>query len=83
MDTIIKVIGVILAAAGSAIVYSAGYIVKRLRLHEKYGSESETEMELDSENLRNYRITKASVNVKILGMLIALPGLILILIKFK
>jgi hypothetical protein len=38
---------------------------------------------MDEEELEDYKLTKATVNMKMYGMLIALPGIILTLVAFK
>lgn len=81
MGTILKIAGIVLVLIGSLIVYSAGYIVRKLKLYEKVNAEFEPEQ--DAEQLQGYKIIKATANTKVIGMLIVLPGLILILLKIQ
>ena len=65
---------------GFAIVYLAKLIVKKYKLNEK--TVCNFENELNEEELIEYKCNKAIVKVKIFGLIVALPGLILILITF-
>ena len=78
---LLKVLGFIFIAAGAITVFGAGSIVSHFKLEEKASCDFENEMSEDE--LRLYKINKAVVNVKMLGMLLALPGLIFILVAFK
>lgn len=78
---ILEILTFILLATGIFTVFSAGKIVEHYNLDKKVKSDFEYEMQ--EEELNSYRHNSAVVNVKILGMLIALPGFILIFIVFR
>ncbi len=77
----LKILAGLILAAGFALVLTAKNIVKRFGLDKKVKLENEEEM--DEEDINDYKTLKATVNIKLWGMLIALPGLILTLIVFK
>lgn len=70
-----------LIASGLIMVAAAKQIVKRYGLDKKVVLEHETE--LDEEEIDEYKTLKATVNVKLCGMLVFLPGIILLLIALK
>ncbi len=78
---ILKILAVALLLAGFGTVLGARSLV------EKFNTVQNTkvtfEHEMDEKELEDYKLTKATVNMKMCGMLIALPGIILILIAFK
>lgn len=65
---------------GFAIVYLSKLIVKKYRLNES--AVCDFENELNEEELIEYKCNKATVKVKIFGLIVALPGVILILSTF-
>lgn len=79
MDSVLKIIGLVIFAAGAASVYAAEPIVRKFKLAEK--QKSGTEDYGSEEELQNYKTVRAIVSVKKAGMLLALPGLVLLLIK--
>ena len=81
MKMILKVLGVILMVVGALAVYSAGWIVDKYGLDKNVPINFEHTMEGDE--LIKFKRTRALVNVKMLGMLIMLPGLVFIIIAFR
>lgn len=79
--TALKIIAGILIVSGFVIVIAAKKLVKKFSLDKKIAITGESEM--DEEEAGDYRLVKATFNVKLYGMLIALPGLVLTLIAFK
>lgn len=77
----LQILGVIDFVMGAAVVVAARSIVNKYKLNEKSNCEFENEM--TEEELYNYKVNKAVVNTKMIGMALALPGLILILYAFK
>ncbi|NLH96153.1 MAG: hypothetical protein GX477_02275 [Clostridiaceae bacterium] len=77
---VLEILAGLIMAAGVIIVASAKNIVKKYGLDRKVvlGYESE----LDESEAEKYRMLKATVNVKLYGMLVFLPGVILLLIAF-
>lgn len=77
----LKILAGILLLVGFGIVLEAKYLVKRFNLDQKV--EVKFEHDMNEEEMAQYKFTKATVNVKMYGMLIDLPGIILTLIAFK
>lgn len=77
----LQVISILFILAGSVSVYFAPFIVRKYNLAERVSCEYESSM--SEEELLDYKNSKAVFNVKILGMLLALPGVILVIIAFK
>ena len=78
---ILKIAAVAFLLAGFGTVLAAKNLVKLLGLEQKVKVTFEHEM--DEEELAEFMFTKATVNVKIYGMLIAIPGIVLTLIAFR
>lgn len=77
----LKILMFLSIAAGFATVLAAKVIVKRFKINEK--TKCDFEHEMTDEELEKYLFNKAVLNVKMLGMLIALPGLILVLFIYR
>lgn len=78
---ILKILGFLFLIPGVAMVFGAKELVTKFNLKEKMKIDFEHDM--SDQELEQYKFSKATVNFKMLGMLIALPGFILILIAFK
>jgi hypothetical protein len=78
---VLKIIAVVLLLAGFGTVLEAKNIVKKFNMARNVKTDFEHGM--DEEELEDYKLTKATVNMKMFGMLIALPGIILTLVAFK
>ena len=78
---ILKIIAVVLLVAGFGTVLEAKNLVKKINMEQKVKVTFEHEM--DEKEMAEYKLTKATVNMKMYGMLIALPGIILTLVAFK
>ncbi|MDP4180074.1 MAG: hypothetical protein Q8942_03160 [Bacillota bacterium] len=77
----IKILAVLIIVVGFLTVIGAKFIVKRFELNKKVVCNMENE--LSEEEVASYKFTKAVVNCKMIGMLIALPGIIMFLFAFK
>ena len=77
----LKIMAGVFLIAGFGTVLGAKNLIKKFDLDKKVNLNFEHEM--DEEEIEQYKQTKATVNVKMYGMLIALPGVILTLIAFK
>ena len=77
----LKIIAGVFLLSGFLTVLGAKKLVERLGLDSRVKISDDYEM--DGEDAREYRLVKATVNVKMIGMLIVLPGLILTLIAFR
>jgi uncharacterized protein (DUF1919 family) len=62
-------------------VFMARDLVQRFHLAEK--AKIDFEHQMSEEEAQQYKWNKAVVNFKMLGMLVALPGIILVLIIFR
>lgn len=78
---IYKLFGFAFLLAGFGMVFGAKTLVKKYNLDKKVNCSFEGE--LSEEEVQDYKLTKAAVNVKMLGLLVSVPGLVLILIAFK
>lgn len=76
-----KIAAAVILAIGFGTVISAKNIVSKMKLKDRVKAKFENDM--DDEELDRYKFYKALVNVKLVGMIIALPGFILALIAFK
>lgn len=76
----LKALCLIFLAGGVLTVAAAKWAVKRFALDQKTKCDFKNEM--SGEELAQYTFNKAVVNLKMLGMLIALPGIILTVIVF-
>ncbi|HHV59856.1 MAG TPA: hypothetical protein GXX49_06145 [Clostridiaceae bacterium] len=77
----LKIIAFALLAAGLGIVFGAGKIVEHFQLDKN--TKCDFSFEMREEELNLYKYNKAVINTKMLGMLIALPGFILVFIVFR
>jgi len=77
----LQIVAFMLLIAGAVLVFGARKIVRKYGLDRK--AKCNFEHEMTEEELENYKINKAVVNTKMLGMLVALPGIVLILVLFK
>jgi hypothetical protein len=79
---ILRIAGLVIAAAGIAIIFSARKIVEIKNLAEKRQDDSNLPETMTKEEKARLRLDRAILDVKLRGMLIAAPGFILILIGF-
>lgn len=78
---ILKILAFLFLIPGVIMVFAAKLAVKKFNLAEKTKINSAYEM--DEEESKQYKYLKAIVNFKMLGLLVALPGFILIIIGFR
>jgi hypothetical protein len=76
-----KILAFIFLVPGVLIVFGARKIVSRFNLGQK--AKCDFEYEMNESEIAEYKHNKAVVNMKMIGMLVALPGFILFLIAFK
>lgn len=79
--TLLKVLAFIFIIAGAVIVFGARKIVSVFELDKNEKCDHADQM--TEEELSLYKSNRAVVNVKMLGMLLTLPGIILILILYR
>jgi hypothetical protein len=78
---ILKILGFVFLIPGILTVFGSRWLVARYGLDKNIGCDFENEM--SEEELKQYRVNKAVVNLKMIGMLMALPGFIMIIIAFR
>lgn len=78
---ILRVVSIILLVIGFGMVAMARWAVEKFELNRNAVCDFEHEMSEDE--LKQYKVNKAVVNFKMLGMLVALPGLVLFIIGFR
>lgn len=77
----LQIIGFIFLIPGVLLVFASRWLVRKYGLDNNVKCDFESE--ISEEDLKEYKFNKAVVNLKMLGMLIALPGIALILIAFR
>ena len=82
-EIILKVVGAILAVVGLVVIYGAPKIVDTRKLDEKKKVDPERVALLDEEQVKKFKREAAVLDVKIKGLLIAIPGFLVLLILFK
>lgn len=79
--TFFKILACLLIGFGAVMNYGAKIIVKKTRLDRKMTAEENEEF--TEEELDEYRFNKATVRVKVVGLLLMLPGVFLVYYTFK
>lgn len=77
----LKYFGLFIFVLGAIVSFGAKKIVDKFHLDEK--QEASFENELTEEELATYKKQRAVLNVKMLGMFITIPGIVLVLLFFK
>lgn len=77
----LKILAFLFLITGFGMVFNARNLVRRFNLD--HNTKCNFEHEMNEEELKQYKFDKASVNLKMIGLLVSIPGLILILITFK
>lgn len=77
----LETVAVMLMALGAAVVYGAGYIVKRFSLDQRVALEEAGEIR--GEALEEYKRVKALSLVRLVGFFLMLPGEVLAFIAFR
>lgn len=78
---VLRILAFVFIILGFGMAISARALVQRFKLDQNTKCDFENEM--DEEELKQYKLNKAIVNFKMLGMLVALPGIILLVIVFR
>ena len=78
---VLKILAFVFLVPGIAAVLGAKWIVERYGLDRH--AKCEYEDELSEEELKQYKQNKAVVNLKMLGMLTALPGFVFMVIALR
>lgn len=82
-EIVLQVLGLLILAVGIFVVYAAPRIVEKRRLDEKKVVDPERTADLSEEDLKKFKREAAILDLKIKGVLIALPGALMILILYK
>lgn len=78
---ILKILAFVFLVSGVAMVFGARWAVDKFNLDKNMTVTFENEM--NEEEILQYKTNKAVMNFKMYGLLVALPGLILVVIAFK
>lgn len=76
-----KVLAFVLLFIGSIIVFAAKVIVKKLEMEKNVDCKFADQ--ISDEELSMYKLNKAIVKVKLIGMLVTLPGILLVMFYVK
>ena len=80
---IMKILGGLIAIAGLVVIYGAAKIVDLKKLDEKKQVDPQRTAMMDEEQIKKFKRDTAILDVKIKGVLIAIPGFIILLVMFK
>lgn len=83
LELILRILGLIIATAGMIVVYAAPKIVAKKGLAEKKQIPPEHLEKMSEEEQKKFRLDSAILDVKLKGLMLAAPGLVLILIAFR
>ena len=81
MEIVLKTLLFTLLAAGSAVVFMADRIEKKFNMGKKESIKHSEEY--DEKTLEDLKTQKAVIRVKLFGLVVLLPVIIIILIVFK
>ncbi len=76
-----EILSLVVIAVGFAISYMAKAIVKKFGLKEK--QECENSAEMTEEEINEYKQNKAVYRMKLTGLAISIPGLVLFILSFR
>lgn len=79
--SIYQILGFIFLIPGVMIVFAARWLVGKYSLDSNINCDFESQM--NEEEINKYKYNKAVINIKMAGMLVALPGFIFIIIGFR
>ncbi|HEY5583576.1 MAG TPA: hypothetical protein VIK78_03690 [Ruminiclostridium sp.] len=77
----LEILSLVIMAAGFATVFASKAIVKKYDLDKKQTCEHAEEMSV--EEVEEYKYNKAVISLKMKGMVLSIPGLILFIICFR
>ncbi len=77
----LKILAFLLIGIGAFVNYGAKLIVKYTKLNEKMTADEAEEF--SEEELNEYKLTKATARVKVVGLLLMLPGVFLVFYAFR
>ncbi len=80
---ILTVFSAVSILSGMLLVFAAPLLVKKKKLDEKKVVDPERIEGLDEEAIRKFKRDSAILDLKVKGVLIALPGAIIILVLFR
>ncbi|NMB32867.1 MAG: hypothetical protein GX992_01320 [Clostridium sp.] len=77
----LKILMFFLLFTGVVVVFAAKPIVRKFGLNER--TKCNLKNEMTREEIENYKFAKAVLSIKMIGMLIELPGLILLFVIYR
>lgn len=78
---LLKILGFVLLAIGAIISYGSKAIAERTSLIHRINVDEA--WDFPPEELESYRRQKASVRIKLIGMMVLLPGVIMLIIAYR
>jgi uncharacterized membrane protein len=78
---LLDILALFIMGLGFAVVFAAKLIVEKFNMQQK--QKCDFESELSQEEIDKYKLNKAIVNIKMMGLIITIPGLILFIISYK
>jgi phosphoserine phosphatase len=78
---ILKVMGICFVIIGAVITFLTKYIVRKYQIDARMTCDFENE--LNEKELAQYKFDKAVVNIKIIGMIVIFPGILLSLYSYS
>ena len=83
LELILRILGLVIAAGGLVVVYMAPRIVDKKGLAAKKTLPPDLDEMMTPEEKDKYRRDSAILDIKLRGLLLAVPGFVLILIAFS
>lgn len=83
MVLVLRILGITLAAAGLILVWLSPHIVDKYGLTARKQIDPRLTGHMSAEEIEKFRRESAVLDVKLRSLLVALPGLILILVAFR
>ncbi len=83
LELILRILGLVIAAGGLVIVYMAPRVVDKKGLAAKKTLPPDMDEMMTPEEKDKYRRDSAILDIKLRGLLLAVPGFVLILIAFS
>ena len=80
---ILKGLAIAVFAFGALVIFTAPVIVERFNLAEKRAVDEEMKETMTDEELDKYRRYQAILDIKVKGVMFAIPGAIFILVLFR
>ena len=77
----LEILALVIMAVGFGIVFASKAIVKRFDLAKEQKCEHAAQM--SEEEVEDYKFNKAMLRIKMMGLIVSIPGIIMLLISYK